>query len=161
MRRDDYSDWNCSVARTLGVMGDRWTMLILREAFFGVRRFEAIQGNLGVARNVLSDRLARLVEHGILDRRRYQERPERFEYVLTEKGLGLYAPLVALMRWGDEHMVEDAGPPVVLRHRDCGHLTVPTMTCSECGEELDPRAVGPEPGPGATLSPPRRASVSP
>lgn len=155
MRRDDYSDWNCSVARTLGVMGDRWTMLILREAFFGVRRFEAIQGNLGVARNILSDRLARLVEHGILDRRRYQQRPERFEYVLTGKGLGLYAPLVALMRWGDEHMVEDTGPPVVLRHRDCGHLTVPTMTCSECGEELDPRAVRPEPGPGATLSTPR------
>ena len=155
MRRDDYSDWNCSVARTLGVMGDRWTMLVLREAFFGVRRFEAIQGNLGVARNVLSDRLARLVEHGILDRRRYQERPERFEYVLTEKGLGLYAPLVALMRWGDEHMTEEAGAPVVLRHRDCGHLTVPTLTCSECGEELDPRAVRPEPGPGATLSTPR------
>ncbi len=145
----DFSDWNCSVARTMGVIGDRWTMLILREAFFGVRRFEAIQRNLGVARNVLTGRLARLVTHGILERRLYQERPERFEYRLTEKGLGLYAPLVALMRWGDEHMAGPEGAPVALRHERCATVTVPTLTCSHCGEELDPREMRPEPGPGA------------
>ena len=150
MERADYSDSNCSVARTLGVMGDRWTMLVLREAFFGVRRFEAMQRNLGIARNVLTDRLHKLVEHGILARVPYQERPERHEYRLTEKGLGLYAPLIALMKWGDEHLAEPEGPPVVLRHETCGCDTTPTLTCSCCGEALDPREVRPTPGPGAS-----------
>lgn len=150
MKRSDYSDWNCSVARTMGVIGDRWTMLVLREAFFGVRRFDEIQRNLGIARNVLSERLGRLVEHEILERRCYQERPERFEYRLTAKGLDLYAPLVALMRWGDKHMAGPEGPPVELTHLACGHRTAPTLTCSHCGEELDARAMRPEPGPGVT-----------
>ena len=151
MARSHYSDWNCSIARTLGVIGDRWTMLVLREAFFGVRRFEEIQRNLGVARNILADRLGRLTDHGILDRQRYQERPERFEYRLTEKGLDLYDPIVALMRWGDTHMADPNGPPVELIHLTCGHRTVPTHVCSHCGEELKPREIRPEPGPGATL----------
>ena len=149
MARSDFSDWNCSVARAMGVVGDRWTMLVLREAFFGVRRFDEIQANLGIARNVLADRLARLVEHEILARRIYQERPERFEYRLTDKGLGLYAPLVALMKWGDEHMADAAGPPVVLEHLTCAHATTPTLTCSHCGEPLHAREVRPAPGPGA------------
>ena len=149
MRRADYSDTNCSVARTLEVMGDRWTMLVLREAFFGVRRFEAMQRNLGIARNVLADRLQKLVGHGILARVPYQERPERHEYRLTEKGLGLYAPLIALMRWGDEHLAEPEGPPLVLHHEPCGHDMTATLTCSECGETINPRDVRPLPGPGA------------
>jgi len=149
MERAQYSDTNCSVARTLSVMGDRWTMLVLREAFFGVRRFEAMQRNLGIARNILTDRLQRLVAHGVLARVPYQERPERHEYRLTEKGLDLYAPLIALMRWGDEHMAEPEGPPVVLEHTPCGCRTVPTLSCSCCGEPLDPREVRPLPGPGA------------
>lgn len=154
MKRSDYSDWNCSVARTMGVVGDRWTMLVLREAFFGVRRFDEIQRNLGVARNVLSERLGRLVDHEILERRRYQAHPERFEYRLTHKGLDLYAPLVALMRWGDEHMAGPEGPPVELTHLTCGHRTDPTLSCSHCGEALDPRETRPERGPGATVARP-------
>lgn len=151
MERADYSDWNCSVARTVEVIGERWTVLVLREAFFGVRRFSEIQHNLGIARNILSDRLGTLVEHGILRRERYQERPERFEYRLTAKGLELYAPLMALMRWGDDHLAEPAGPPVILHHTRCDHDTVATLCCSHCGEELDPREVQPLPGPGATV----------
>jgi len=149
MERAEYSDTNCSVGRALELVGDRWTMLILREAFFGVRRFEAMQRNLGIARNVLTDRLHKLVAHGILSLEQYQERPARHEYRLTEKGLGLYAPIVTLMAWGDEHLADPEGPPLVLRHAACGCETTPTLTCACCGEPLDPRGVQPAPGPGA------------
>lgn len=124
------------MARTLEVVGERWTMLVLREAFRGIRRFEEMQRNLGVARNVLADRLQTLVGAAILERKRYQDRPERFEYRLTEKGLDLYPALIALMSWGDKHMAPEAGPPVVLEHKKCGHETSPVLSCSECGEEL-------------------------
>lgn len=157
MDRTDYSDWNCSVARTLDLVGDRWTILILREAFFGVRRFDALQRNLGIARNVLADRLGKLVANGIMERRRYQERPARHEYRLTERGHGLYAPLVALMRWGDEYLAEPEGPPVVLHHLTCDHDATPVMSCSHCRAELDPHDVRATPGPGATAVAPSGA----
>src|SRR6185437_16671788 len=102
-------DQNCSIARALEVLGDRWTLLVIRDAFLGVHRFDDFQRDLGVARNVLSDRLARLVDEGLLERRRYQERPERFEYRLTEKGLDLFEVLAALMHWGDRWYAP-AGP---------------------------------------------------
>jgi DNA-binding HxlR family transcriptional regulator len=148
MRFPEVADLNCSIARTLAIFGERWTLLVLRQAFLGVRRFEDMQASLGIARNILSDRLSTLVSEGILERRRYQERPERFEYRLTAKGRELYPVLVTLMQWGDRHAAP-GGPPVLLRHRTCGHLAEPTLVCSHCGEEIDPREMQPEPGPGA------------
>jgi DNA-binding HxlR family transcriptional regulator len=138
----------CSVARTVEVVGERWTMLILREAFLGVRRFDAIQRDLGIARNILSDRLGKLVEHGILERRRYQERPERFEYRLTDRGRDLYPIVVTLMRWGDEHLAPGGDAPVELVHRGCGQRTRPVLVCDVCGEPVTARDVRPQPGPG-------------
>jgi DNA-binding HxlR family transcriptional regulator len=129
------------------ILGERWTFLILRESFYGVRRFSDMQRNLGIARNILSTRLQTLVRAGILERRRYQEEPERFEYRLTAAGRDLYPAMVTLMRWGDEHLC-DHGAPVVLRHT-CGHAADPVLVCSHCGEALDPHDVTPEPGPGA------------
>ena len=133
----------CSIGRAMEVLGERWTLLILRESFYGVTRFSAMQRNLGIARNILSARLQLLVRAGILERRRYQAEPERFEYKLTAKGRDLYPAVVAIMRWGDEHLCDD-DPPVVLRHA-CGHLADPALVCAHCGERLDPRAVTPEP----------------
>lgn len=133
-------------------MGDTWTLLVIREAFFRVRRFDQMQRNLGIARNVLADRLERLTEHGILDRVLYSERPPRHEYRLTQKGRDLYPAVIALMQWGDKYACE-AGAPVTLVHEDCGHETEPFLACSHCGEELDPRAVRPQAGPGLRADP--------
>ena len=101
---------SCSIGRAMEILGERWTLLILRECFYGVRRFSVMQRNLGIARNILSARLQLLVRTGILERRRYQDEPERFEYRLTDKGLGLYPAVVAIMRWGDEHLPRRRGP---------------------------------------------------
>jgi DNA-binding HxlR family transcriptional regulator len=149
MERSDYSDANCSVAGALQLVGERWSLLILRESFLGVKRFDQLQRNLGIARNILADRLQRLVGAGILERRRYQERPERFEYRLTEKGLDLYPALVALMEWGDRYLAGASGAPVVLEHKACGAETRPQFVCSECGEPLGARDVRAKVGPGA------------
>ena len=148
MKREEYDAATCSVGHALDAIGDRWTMLVIREAFFGVRRFEQMQRNLGIARNILTDRLQKLVGHGILERRRYQERPERFEYRLTRKGLDLYPALVTLMSWGDAYM-SDEGAPITLVHKACGHDADPVLACAHCGEALDARDVRVEPGPGA------------
>ena len=138
---------NCSAVRVMDLIGERWTLLVLREAFMGVRRFSDMQRDLGVARNILSDRLKHLVEHGILERRRYQERPDRFEYRLTEKGKELQPAILTLMKWGDDHMSPD-GPPVLLEHTECGHDMEPVLVCSHCAEPLNSRNVKPKPGPG-------------
>jgi DNA-binding HxlR family transcriptional regulator len=132
-----------AVELALDVFRDRWSFLILREAFYGVRRYGQMQRNLGIARNILSSRLQLLVRTGILERRRYQDEPERFEYKLTEKGLALYPAVVAIMRWGDEYLCDDR-PPVVLRH-SCGHLADPVLVCAHCLDELDAHDVTPEP----------------
>src|SRR5712691_620774 len=150
---DWFTNENCSVARTLEVIGERWTMLVVREAFFGVRRFDDFQRNIGVARNILSARLRTLVGHGILERRQYSDHPPRFEYRLTEKGIDLYPALISLMRWGDRHAAGEAGPPVVLVHRGCGNASTPQLVCSECGEPVGARDMRAEPGPGAVLKP--------
>jgi DNA-binding HxlR family transcriptional regulator len=136
MPRKDFSEMPCSVARTLEVIGDRWTILILRDAFYGVRRFDDLRRGLGVARNILTDRLNKLIEHGVLERRPYQDRPPRFEYRLTDKGRDLLPVLLTLTRWGDRWETDESGPPVTFTHTKCGHETVPTLACSECGEEL-------------------------
>ena len=152
MRFDDVADLNCSISRTLAVLGERWTLLVLRQAFLGVRRFEDMQTAMGIARNTLSDRLSTLVDEGVLERRPYQERPPRHEYRLTQKGRDLYPVLVTLMQWGDRYTAGDAGAPVVLRHRGCGHVAEPALVRSHCGERIDAREMTPEPGPGALAS---------
>jgi DNA-binding HxlR family transcriptional regulator len=144
-----YDTQVCSIARALEVLGDRWTLLVLRDAFKRVRRFEDFQRNLGVARNVLTDRLNRLVEEDILRRVPYQERPVRFEYRLTDKGLALWPVMMTLLQWGDRYYLAPDGPPVVVRHRDCGGEVTEHLTCAACGAELGPRDVVAEPGPGA------------
>ena len=124
-----------SVEATVNLVGDRWTFLILREAFFGVRRFVDFQSNLGIARNLLSDRLTNLVGNGIFDRQRYQERPERFEYRLTDKGRDLYGITIAIMRWGDRWLMDK--PPLRIMHAADGGDVVQKLTCATCGDELD------------------------
>lgn len=131
-----YDNQVCSVARALEAIGDRWTMLVIRDAFHGVRRFDDFQERLGVARNVLSDRLTRLVDEGILEKRPYQERPQRFEYRLTAKGVDLFPVLVSLMKWGDRHAPDPAGPPVVIVHRGCGGEIDERLLCDRCGEPI-------------------------
>src|SRR5262245_21546765 len=128
MRWGKVSELTCSVARSLSVVGDRWTLLVLRDAFLGVRRFAHFQ-TVGLSRHRLADRLKRLVAAGVLERVRYQDRPARFEYRLTEKGRDLYPVIVALTRWGDRWMAGDDGPPVELIHRGCGHVGMPVLAC--------------------------------
>ena len=142
-----YEGQQCSIARSLEIVGERWTLLVLRDAFLGIRRFDDFQRDLGIARNVLTDRLGRLVDEGILDRRRYQERPERFEYRLTERGRDLWPTLHALATWGDAHAAP-GGPPRLFRHRDCGGAVTERRTCAKCGAELDVRDVEVRDGPG-------------
>ena len=146
--RTSFEGFACSTAQTLEVVGEWWTLLIVRDAFFGVRRFEEFQRRLGLSRSVLAGRLARLVEHGVLETRPYESRPPRVEYLLTAKGRDLFPVLVALQQWGDRWARAD--PPVVLRHRGCGRITHPHLVCSECGEVVDAAAVEAEPGPGGT-----------
>ena len=133
-----YEHQVCSIARSLEIVGERWTLLILRDAFLGSRRFEEFQASLGIARNVLTDRLGRLVEEGVLERRPYQERPERFEYHLTGKGLELWPVLAHLLQWGDRHYPGPHGPPRVLEHRECGGGVDDHLTCTSCGARLGP-----------------------
>jgi len=147
-----YDNQVWSIARTLEVMGDRWTMLVIRDAFRNRRRFDEFQASLGCARNVLADRLARLVDEGILEKRLYNERPERFEYQLTDKGLDLWPVLVTLMKWGDHHAPSPGGPPMRIVHRGCGGEITERLTCSLCGEPLEPGLVTAEPGPGAPVT---------
>jgi DNA-binding HxlR family transcriptional regulator len=125
-----------SVARALKVIGDRWSFMIIREGFFGVRRFDELQTKLGIAPNILTDRLNRLVADGVFDRRLYQSLPDRFEYRFTKKGLDLYEPLIAMMRWGDRWL--SAGePPLILTHSKCGSDFQPAVICSNCHGELN------------------------
>jgi DNA-binding HxlR family transcriptional regulator len=142
-----YEGQNCSVARALEVIGERWTILLVRDAFLGVRRFEDFQRDLGLSRGVLTDRLNRLLEAGIFERRLYQERPERYEYRLTEKGRDLWPVTVALLRWGDRYYAEQGRPRLVL-HRDCGGELTERLTCAKCGAELTAHDVEARPGPG-------------
>jgi DNA-binding HxlR family transcriptional regulator len=140
---------DCSIARTLQVLGDRWTLLVLREAFLGVSRFDALQRNLGIARDVLTVRLGRLVDEGVLEKLPYQEpgQRRRYEYRLTERGFDAYPIIVALMAWGDRHRAEH-GPPVELVHRGCGALVAPELRC-EHGHRVAPAEVQTRRGPGS------------
>jgi DNA-binding HxlR family transcriptional regulator len=143
VRHDALADQPCAIARSMAVLGERWTFVILRSAFTGARRFEDYQSSTGIARNILTDRLKTLVDHGILERRPYAEHPGRtlYEYRLTGKGLDLYPVLVSLMQWGNRYGGFDDGPPVELEHKTCGHMTTGRLVCAECGEELHAREV--------------------
>jgi len=143
-----YDGQNCSVAKSLELVGERWTMLVVREVFLGHRRFDEIATRLGVARNVLTARLARLVDEGVLERVRYQERPERFEYRLTEKGIDLWPVIVSLVQFGDRYYAPD-GPPLVMTHKGCGGAVDAHRLCARCGDRLTARDVIAQPGPGA------------
>jgi DNA-binding HxlR family transcriptional regulator len=145
-----FEDQNCSIARALAVVGERWTLLVLREVSLGNRRFDGIRSELGVATNVLSARLATLTDEGIVERRRYSEHPERFEYRLTRKGADLQPILLAFLRWGDNYTAGKAGPPLETVHATCDHVFHMVPTCSHCGEEVKPQDLRPRPGPGAT-----------
>jgi DNA-binding HxlR family transcriptional regulator len=148
MLRSDYRTQNCSIAGTLELVGERWTLLVLRDVFLGIRRFDALQRELGIARNVLATRLERLVDEGLIEKAPYQERPLRNEYRLTQKGLDLWPVIVELMQWGDRHLAKH-GPPILIRHRGCGGLLGERRTCTRCGEPLGVRDVRAEAGPGA------------
>jgi DNA-binding HxlR family transcriptional regulator len=152
MRWNELDQEACSVARAVAVIGDRWSLLILRDCFLRIRRFDDFQARLGITRHVLADRLKKLVDLGVLCRVRYAERPARYEYRLTEKGIDLYPVLLALVHWGDRYMVTPEGPPLLHRHKNCGALFEPVMVCSVCGEKLNAREVVPETGPGAASS---------
>jgi DNA-binding HxlR family transcriptional regulator len=148
MLRRDYAGQNCSIAATLELIGERWTLLIVRDAFLGIRRFDDFQARLGIARNVLQARLERLVDQELLTRVEYRQRPRRFEYRLTSKGVDLWPVLVALMKWGDKH-ASRGRPPVVLRHVDCGGEVDDRRICTACGKHLEANESMPELGPGA------------
>jgi DNA-binding HxlR family transcriptional regulator len=148
----DYESQNCSIARALELVGERWTILILRDAFLGTRRFDEFQRSLGIARNVLQARLERLVEAGILCRVQYQERPRRFEYRLTAKGVDLWPVIVALLKWGDRHAAP-AGPPMLIEHKGCGGEIDDRRRCLRCGAELEAWDAAPRPGPGHRAGP--------
>ncbi len=148
MQRTDFSQMTCSIARSLAVAGEPWSPLVLRDVWVGIDRFDDIQRDLGVSRKVLAERLKHLVEEGMLERRRYSERPARHEYVLTPKGSGFVDVLMAMAAWGDRWTAGDAGPPVLRRHRACGQITQVELRCSTCGEILHSTDVDVEPGPG-------------
>ena len=138
-RTADYTNERCAIAATLEVVGDPWTLLILRDAFQGVKRFEQWQERLGVARNVLAARLKSLVAHGVLEPRRYSERPPRQEYVLTPKGRGLSPVLLTMAEWGDQHVYGLGKGPVHFVHKACGCDFHPKLACEACGEIVDGR----------------------
>jgi DNA-binding HxlR family transcriptional regulator len=146
-RVQDFPRDACSVASTLQVIGERWTMHILREAFLGVRRFDDFRRNIGVARNILSDRLNTLVAEGILRRELYSEHPPRYEYRLTRKGIDLHGILIALMTWGNRWAPNDDGPALLLRHKDCGGVIEPVLACPDCGAPVHAWDLEALPGP--------------
>lgn len=152
MKWNDLASERCSLARALSAVGDRWALLILRDAFLKVRRFEDFERSLGISRRSLTERLQTLVDEAILERRPYSERPLRHEYRLTEKGLALYPVLLALVHWGDDWYADAEGPPVRHRHKGCGAHFHLTPTCSECGEALSARDVVAESQPTASAS---------
>ncbi len=155
VQKTSFAGMNCSVAQSLEVVGEWWTLLVLRDALLGVRRFEDFVERLGISRNVLTDRLEKLVAAGVLERRPYDEARGRYDYLLTDKGRALWPVLNALRQWGDEWVTGPGNEPVLLEHRDRehpehAHLTTVRLTCDVCGEDLDARSVQAVPGPGST-----------
>lgn len=141
MKWSELSQERCSIARSVAVIGDRWTLMILRDCFLGVRRFEEFERRLGISRSIVADRLKRLAEEGVLRREPYSERPARHEYRLTDKGLALHPVIMAIVHWGDVFYAGPEGPPLLHRHKACGCDFAPVTTCSACGEPVGARDV--------------------
>ncbi len=152
--RNDYENQSCSIAGALEVVGERWSLLIVRDILLGLRRFDELQAHLGIARNVLQTRLTRLLQEGVIERVPYQERPLRHEYLLTDKGLDLWPTVVALMKWGDRYAPPEGGPAVVIEHRGCGGAVDEHRICEKCGARLQARDAVGRPGPGAAADHP-------
>jgi len=152
MLRADYPGQACSIAKSLEVIGERWTLLIVRDVMGGNRRFGELQSSLGIARNVLSSRLQRLVDEDILERRAYHESPPRYEYFLTEKGLDLWPALIALLKWGDRYSTGPEGPTKLIVHKQCGGEVSERGICERCGETLTARDARQLPGPGVGVA---------
>jgi DNA-binding HxlR family transcriptional regulator len=147
VERKSFADMHCSVAQCLEVVGEWWSMLIVRDAFLGIRRFDQFQDRLGISRNILNQRLTWLVDQGVLQRVLYSEHPPRYEYRLTAKGRDLWPVLTAMRQWGDRYAAPE-GPPLRLVHKACGKVSNAVMTCSHCGERLTARDVRGVSGPG-------------
>src|SRR5581483_409358 len=151
----------CSSARTLEIVGERWSLLVLRDMWArGPLRFDQLQRSLKVARNILTDRLDTLVEGGVVERRLYQTRPDRYQYYLSDTGKELVPALMLLLNWGDRHLAGRAGPPMLLHHRDHDHLADPVTVCRVCGDELNIETLEPVPGPGAPKRPARKPAAA-
>jgi DNA-binding HxlR family transcriptional regulator len=148
MEHKSFSDMHCSVAQCLEVVGEWWSLLIVRDAFLGVRRFDDFQSRLGISRNILNQRLVRLVETGVLIKAPYSERPPRFEYRLTDKGRDLWPVITTMRQWGDKYAAPN-GAPLEVIHEECGQISEAQLVCSACGEAIGPRDVEAIPGPGA------------
>jgi DNA-binding HxlR family transcriptional regulator len=148
MQRTNFGEMACSIARTMDVIGEPWSPLILRDVWVGLTRFEQIQEDLGISRKVLTERLNHLVDRGILERRPYDRRP-RYAYVLTQKGTELVDLLMVMAAWGDTWLAGKAGPPVLYRHHACGQISQVDLRCAGCGEPMHATDVDVLPGPGA------------
>jgi len=151
----DYATDNCTIGRAMEILGERWTLLVIREVFNGVRKFDDMRRHTGVPRQVLTNRLALLVEHGVLRREPYRVdgQRERHEYRLTDKGFALVPVLVALAEWGNRYLADTEGPPIELVHRDCGSVVTEHVRCSRCHEITEPRDIVGRPGPGVRRVP--------
>ena len=144
MERKSFEDMACSVAQCLEVVGEWWSMLLIRDAFLGIRRFDELQARLGISRNVLTQRLAKLVDEGVLQKRPYQDNPVRYEYLLTDKGRDLWPILTSMRQWGDKYAAPH-GSPMKVTHKSCGHAGRFELHCSACGERVTHRDVQAEP----------------
>ena len=149
MRKVSFADMNCSIAQSLEIVGEWWTLLILRDCFLGVRRFDDFVDRLGISRNVLTDRLDKLVAADVLERRTYDEGRLRYDYVLTPKGKALWPVITTLREWGDEWITGEGNEPILIEHRTCGNVTHTRLVCDCCGETLHGRDVRAVDGPGA------------
>jgi DNA-binding HxlR family transcriptional regulator len=145
-----FTDQNCSIAGALSIVGERWTLLIMRDVLLGRRKFAEIKRSTGVASNILADRLEMLVDQGLLRRKLYSEHPESYEYTPTRKGIELNPVIIALLQWGDRYAAPAAGPPRVPVHTTCGHDAHPRLHCGHCGEVIESSELKVRPGPGAT-----------
>ncbi len=150
MQRTNFGAMACSIARTAAVIGEPWSPLILRDVYIGISRFDEIQADLGISRKVLSERLKSLVEWEVLEREQYEDRPPRYEYILTTKGEELVDVLMVMVAWGDRWLADTAGPPIFYRHRACGQVSHVELRCAHCGDSMRANDVDVFPGPGAS-----------
>ena len=153
MRNTSFAAMHCSLAQTLELTGDWWTPLVLRDLYLGLDRFDQFVTDLGISRNLLTDRLSTLIEGGLVERTPYQQNPVRYAYALTEAGRDFVPILLALTAWGDRWATPEGGPPIRFTHDTCGKVTTPTVSCSECGNPLHSDDVTPSPGPGGRTAP--------